>query len=476
LNQASRFQSEELMPVRLIDSLASTEPLAEIFSDRSILQAMLDFEVALARVEARLGIIPQSAAESIAAAANPDAFDMAALSRNTLRAGTYGISLAKALTEIVRSKDTAAAGFVHYGATSQDVSDTALILLLKQAEPLIDSDLIRAEQALRKLSEQHQHTPMVGRTLLQAAPPITFGLKAAGWLAALQRGRRRLGESFAQALVVQFGGAVGTLAAIGDKGPVVAQELAGELGLICPDAPWHTHRDRLATLVCACGVVTGSLGKIARDVSLLMQSEIGEAAEPESQGRGGSSTMPHKRNPIGCAVTLAAANRMPGLVASYLSAMVQEHERAVGGWQSEWPTVAAAIQATGVASASVAEITEGLSVDSARMRENLAATWGTIYAEKAMILLTAKLGRDKAHQLLEKATRKAASQHCQLVEVLAEMPEVTKHLNPTTIERLDVPEDYLGSADAFRLRQMEASLPGKKPAKKPVKKPVKKKD
>jgi 3-carboxy-cis,cis-muconate cycloisomerase len=461
--QASRFQSEELMPVRLIDSLASTEPLEEIFSDRSILQAMLHFEVGLARVEARLGIIPQAAAESIAAAANPDAFDVAALSQNTLRAGTYGIPLAKALTEIVRAKDASAAGFVHYGATSQDVSDTALILLLKRARPLIESDLTRAVKALQKLSEQHQHTPMVGRTLLQAAPPITFGLKAAGWLAAVHRGRKRLKQSFAQALVLQFGGAVGTLAAIGDKGPVVAQELAGELGLVGPDAPWHTHRDRLATLVCACGVLTGSLGKIARDISLLMQSEIGEVAEPESQGRGGSSTMPHKRNPVGCAVTLAAANRMPGLVASYLSAMVQEHERAVGGWQSEWPTIAAAIQATGIAAASIAEITEGLSVDSARMRENLAATGGTIYAEKAMILLTAKLGRDKAHQLLEEATRKAVSHHCPLAEVLTEMPEVTKHLNPTAIAQLDVPEGYLGSADSFRLQQMQATLPANKP-------------
>jgi len=351
---------------------------------------------------------------------------------------------------------------VHYGATSQDVSDTALILLLKRAQPLIDSDLARAEQALRKLSEQYQRTTMVGRTLLQAAPPITMGLKAAGWLAALYRGRKRLTESFAEALVLQFGGAVGTLAAIGEKGPVVAQELAGELGLICPDAPWHTHRDRLAALVCACGVLTGSLGKIARDISLLMQSEIGEAAEPESQGRGGSSTMPHKRNPIGCAVTLAAASRMPGLVASYLSAMVQEHERATGGWQAEWPTIAAAIQATGVAAASIAEIAEGLSIDGARMLENLAATQGTIYAEKAMILLATKLGRERAHQLLEEATRKAVIHHRRLAEVLGEMPEVTKHLSPASINQLDVAEGYLGSADSFRLRQIQATLPVKK--------------
>jgi len=454
------------MPVRLVDSLASTEPLAEIFSDRSILQAMLDFEVALARAESRLGIIPQAAVEAIAAAANPDAFDLAVLSRSTLRAGTPSIPLAKTLIDLVRSKDAAAAGFVHYGATSQDVSDTALILLLKRAQPLIESDLLCAEEGLRKLSEQHQSTTMLGRTLLQAAPPITLGLKAASWLAALNRGRKRLTESFAEALVLQFGGAVGTLAAIGDKGPMVAQGLADELGLICPDAPWHTNRDRLATLVCACGVLAGSMGKIARDVSLLMQNEVGEASEPESSGRGGSSTMPHKRNPTGCAVTLAAATRVPGLVASYLSAMVQEHERAVGGWHSEWPTVTAAVQATGVAAASIAEIAEGLSVDSARMGENLTATGGTIYAEKAMILLTAKLGRDKAHQLLEEAARNAVTQHRQLVEVLGEMPEVTKHLNPAAIKQLAVAEDYLGSAEIFRLQQLQATLSPKNPAEK----------
>jgi 3-carboxy-cis,cis-muconate cycloisomerase len=449
------------MPVRLIDSLASTEPVAEIFSDRSILQAMLDFEVALGRAEARLGIIPQAAAEAIATAASPDAFDLAALSRDTLRAGTPGIPLAKRLTEIVQARDTAAAGFVHYGATSQDVADTALILLLKQVQAHIEGDLARAEVALRNLSEQHRHTVMLGRTLLQAAPPVTLGLKAAGWLAAIHRGKKKLRESFAEALVIQFGGAAGTLAALGDKGLLVAEELARELGLGCPDAPWHAHRDRLATLICACGVVTGSLGKIARDISLLMQSEIGEAAEPESTGRGGSSTMPNKRNPIGCAITLAAAVRMPGLVASYLSAMVQEHERAVGAWQSEWPTISSAMQATSAAAASIAEIAEGLTIDSARMRDNLAATQGTIYAEKARLLLAAKLGPEKAHQLLQSATRKSMIDRRNLADVLAEMPEVTKHLNPATLGRLAVAEDYLGSAESFRLRQLQPATPRK---------------
>jgi 3-carboxy-cis,cis-muconate cycloisomerase len=455
------FVSGALMPVRLLDSLASTEPLAELFSDASIVRAMLDFEVALARVEARLGIIPQSAADAIAAA-NPDAFDVAELSRSTLRAGTPGIPFVRMLTALVKSKDEAAAGFVHWGATSQDVSDTALVLLLKRAQRLIEDDLTMDARALQALSEKHAKTVMLGRTLLQPSPPITFGLKAAGWFAAIRRGRERLHRAFQEALVLQFGGAVGTLAALGSQGSAVAQELGKELGLVCPDAPWHTHRDRLAELVCAFGVVTGSLGKIASDISLLMQREVGEAAEPQSAGRGGSSTMPHKRNPIGCAVAIAAATRTPGLVASYLTSIVQEHERAVGGIQSEWPTLAGIVQAAGVAAASIAEIAEGLTVDTERMRENLDATQGTIFAEKAMILLGAKIGRDKAHQVIEEATRRAVAQKQPLAEVLAAMPEVTKHLDGASLKTLSVAEDYLGSAESFRQQLLQDAHTGKK--------------
>ena len=328
------------MAARLIESLATTEPLAEVFSDSSVLQAMLDFEVALACAEARVGIVPKSAADRIAAAAHASEFDMDALSRGMFRAGTPGIPLVKALTEKVKARDPEAAGWVHWGATSQDVADTALVLLLKRAQTIITADLERLEKALTTLSEQHKTTVMLGRTLMQAAPPVTFGLKVAGWLGAVSRSRKRLESAFDDALVLQFGGASGTLASLADKGTVVARALAEELGLRCPEAPWHTHRDRLANLVCCCGVLTGSLGKMARDISLLMQSEVAEVSEPGGEGRGGSSTMPHKRNPIACALTLAAAERVPGLVASFLSAMVQEHERAVGGWQSEWPTMA----------------------------------------------------------------------------------------------------------------------------------------
>src|SRR5580700_1433364 len=364
------------MSIRVIESLATTEPLADVFSDRSILAAMLAFEVALARVEARFDVIPREAADAIGQAATADFFNAPELARETLRAGTPVIPFVKALTEHVRSVDPNAARFVHWGSTSQDVVDTAFVLLLKQALPLLEADHLRIDVALRNISEQHRDTVMLGRTLLQPAPPITFGLKAAGWRAAARRGWARIASRFSEALILQFGGASGTLASLGDKGIAVGQALAEELNLPYPDAPWHTHRDRLAALVAACGVATGSLGKMARDVSLLMQSEVAEAAEPGGAGRGGSSAMPHKRNPTACALTLAASQRVPGLVASFLSAMVQEHERGVGGWQAEWPIIAAAVQSTGMAIASMAEVAEGVSVDAQKMRLNVQNTNG----------------------------------------------------------------------------------------------------
>ena len=444
------------MPVRLIDSLATTGPLAEIFADRSVVQAMLDFEVALARVEGRLGIIPQVAANAVASAA-VDNFDIDALAKATLGAGTPGIPFSKALTEIVRAKDRSAAGFVHWGVTSQDVADTALVLLLKRAKPVIEADLLRTETALGRLAEEHHDTVMLGRTLLQPAPPVTFGLKAAGWLTAARRGRKRFAGAMDQAIAVQLGGASGTLAALGDRGSEVAREVAEELGLRCPDAPWHTQRDQLAAAVCACGILTGSLAKMARDIALMMQDDVREVAEAGGEGRGGSSTMPHKQNPIGCALVLAAAIRVPGLVASFLSGMAQEHERAVGGWQAEWATVSDVVQAAGVAAVSAAEIVEGLTVNRGRMRKNLDDTLGAVFAEKAMILLGPKIGRDEAHKLLEAATRRATAETQPLAKVLAEMPEVTKYMDAAALSNLAVPEDYLGSTEIFLRRQLQDS-------------------
>ena len=439
------------MSGRLIESLATTPALATTFSDESVLQAMLDFETALARAEARCGVIPAQAADLITAAARLDKFDIRALADAAFRAGTPVIPLVKMLTDQVRRADPQAAGFVHWGATSQDVADTAMSLLLKRAEPILIGDLKRLEKSLADLSERHKDSVMLGRTLLQAAPPVTFGLKAAGWLASVRRGRCRLQKTFGAAAVLQFGGASGTLASLANRGIPVTEALSADLGFGKPPAaPWHAQRDQLAALVCSCGVLTGSLGKMARDISLLMQNEVGEVSEPGGEGRGGSSTMPNKHNPTACALTLAAAHRVPGLVASFLSAMLQEHERGVGGWQAEWPIIAAVVQSTGVSIASMAEVAEGLSVDAQKMRFNIENTNGAIFAERAMLLLAPKLGRDAAHKILEAAARKSAKESKNLSAVLGEIAEVKIHVGPAELKQLEAPEQYLGSAEAFR--------------------------
>jgi 3-carboxy-cis,cis-muconate cycloisomerase len=439
------------MSGRLLESLATTPALAALFSDESVLYAMLEFETALARAEAQCGVIPKDAVEAITAAATPGNFDISVLAEAAFRAGTPTIPLVKMLTEQVRKADANAARFVHWGATSQDVADSAMSLLLKRAEPIFTADLLRLEKALTELSERHKQSVMLGRTLLQPAPPVTFGLKAAGWLAAVRRGKRQLRKELRSAAVLQFGGASGTLASLGGHGIRVAERLNAELGFENSfPAPWHTQRDRLAMFICACGVLTGSLGKMARDISLLMQGEVGEAFEPGGEGRGGSSTMPNKRNPTACSLALAAAHRVPGLVASFLSAMVQEHERGAGGWQAEWPVVAAVVQSTGVAISSMAEAAEGLSVDAQKMRLNIENTNGAIFAERAMMILGAKLGRDVAHKVVEAAVRKSIKEGRRLAAVLAENAEVTPHLGRPELEALETPEQYLGSAESFR--------------------------
>jgi len=418
-----------------MESLAATEALSRVFSDANVLRAMLDFEVALARVEARLGVIPTHVPEIIAAAARPDEFDAAELTRKSLRAGTPAIPLVNALKERVRAKDPDAAGFVHWGATSQDVVDTALVLLLEQCRTVLAADHERIQRALRRLSDEHANTVMLGRTLLQPALPITFGLKAAGWFAALRRGWWRVDSRFTEALYLQFGGASGTLAALGTHGVEVSQALAKELGLKCPDAPWHAHPDRIGALLAALSLYTASLGKMALDIALLMQHEVGEAAEPGGNGRGGSSAMPHKHNPTACMLAVAAAKRTPGLFANFLNGMLQEHERALGGWQSEWTTVRGIVQSAGVAAESMAEVVEGLKVDPKRMRRNIESTHGAVFAEKAMMILAEEMGRDAARRFVEEALQQTGS--------------------PPDLPDLQIPEAYLGSAEAFRVRLLE---------------------
>jgi 3-carboxy-cis,cis-muconate cycloisomerase len=436
------------MAVGLVDSLATTDALSAIFSDGSLLQAMLDFEASLASVQAGLGVIPQRAADVIRLSATADAFDAEAIARDARESGTVVVPFVKALTARVSAKDSESATFVHWGATSQDVADSALMLVLKPSRAVLAADHQRLERMLRELSDRHARTVMLGRTLLQPAPPITFGLKAAGWVAPIARGWKRLDAAFESALVLELGGATGTLAALGDRGPAIADALAKRLGLGTLGVPWHTQRDRLAALVTASGIYCGSLGKMARDIALLMQDEVGEVAEPG----GGSSSMPHKRNPAGCAVALAAATRTPALVAAFLSGMVQEHERAVGGWHAEWPTVAAMVQATGAALSAMTRVIGGLDVFPDRMRSNIERTRGVVFAERAMMLLAETAGKEIAQDVVEHALHASRAKGQTFREALASVPQIDSLLTPEQLGSIDSPEEYLGAAETLRLR------------------------
>ena len=433
----------------LLGPLFGSAEASALFTDRARLQGMLDFEAALARAEARAGVIPPSAAPAIAGKCRADLFDLADLARATARAGTPAIPMVKRLTALVAAGDPEAGRYVHWGATSQDAMDTGLVLQLRRLLALLQADLGRLAAALARLAERHKATPLAGRTWLQHALPVTVGLKVAGWLDAVERHRTRLSEVGPRALVLQFGGAAGTLAALGGRGLEVAEALARELNLPLPALPWHAHRDRIAEVATALGLLVGTLGKIARDLSLLMQTDVAEAFEPGGEGRGGSSTMPHKRNPVTAAVVLAAATRAPGLVATLLSAMVQEHERGLGAWHAEWETLPALCTLAAGALRQMAEAIEGLELDPARMRVNLEATQGQILAEAVTMALAPRIGRLEAHELVERACHRATAARRHLREVLAEDPVATAHLSPADLDRLFDPLNYVGLAAAF---------------------------
>jgi 3-carboxy-cis,cis-muconate cycloisomerase len=366
-------------------------------SGRAWLQAMLDFEAALASA-----VAPPEAAEAIAAACVADGFDVDEIGRSAADKGTPVPGLLSALR--TRLPDAAAA-HLHRGATSQDVVDTAAMLVAKRALGPLLEDLGAAADACASLAERYRDAPMAGRTLLQQAAPITFGLKAAGWLTGLDDVRRELSDVRANGLAVQLGGAVGTLASLGDDGPAAAASVARALELAEPALPWHTVRTRPARLACALGAATGVMGKIAGDVELLAQTEVREVAEG-GEGRGGSSTLPHKRNPVGAVAVSACAARVPGLVATMLASMAQEHERAAGAWQAESETLSDLLRLTGSAAAALRELLEGLEVDTDRMHANLDITDGLLMTESVVTALTPSLGRAKAQELVEEAARK----------------------------------------------------------------------
>ncbi|VWX62763.1 3-carboxy-cis,cis-muconate cycloisomerase [Burkholderiales bacterium 8X] len=355
----------------IFEGFLSTPETLAAFGDRNFVDAMLRFEAALAKAQAAEGLIPDAAARSIVASCKVELFDVANIVRESGRAGSVAIPLVKSLKDAVRVFNADAVAHVHFGSTSQDVIDSAMALVTQQAMVAIDVDLRQAARALLQQARQHAATPVLARTLMQPASVTSFGFKCVGWAAPLVRARARLAEASRQALQLQLGGAVGTLAQMKGQGPAVRKRMAAELGLADPGATWHTQRDEWVALGCELGLMVGSLGKIATDIALMGQYEVGEVSEPSEPGRGGSSAMPHKKNPVASMVALAAAQRAPQRVAALLAAMPQAHERALGAWQAElaeWPQLL--MSAHGSVRA-MAGALPGLQVDAERMRSNI---------------------------------------------------------------------------------------------------------
>ena len=440
------------MSNQLFDRYFISAAMAAVFSDTGRVQGMLDFEAALARAEARVGLIPQSAVAPIEAACRAERYDFAELAEAIALAGNSAIPLVKALGRQIAAVDPQAERYVHLGATSQDAMDTGLVLQLRQACALLDADLAQLAEALALQAERYADCVLPGRTWLQHATPVTLGMKLAGSLGAITRHRQRLAELKPRLLVLQFGGAAGTLAALGEQGWAVSEALAEELQLALPDQPWHTQRDRLVEFASLLGLIAGSLGKLGRDLSLLMQTDVAEVFEPSAVGKGGSSTMPHKRNPVGAAVLIAAATRAPGLVATLFAAMPQEHERSLGLWHAEWQTLP---ELCGLVSGALQQAllaVPGLEVDTARMRSNLELTRGLLLAEAVSIALAQRIGRDKAHHLIEQCCRQAIAEQRHLREVLGEQAEVCAQLSAAELDRLLDPGHYLGQAQRWVAR------------------------
>jgi 3-carboxy-cis,cis-muconate cycloisomerase len=414
----------------VFEAIAARGEAAAAVSDRGWLQAMLDAEAALARALAAAGVIGEEDAEAIAGACVAERFDAAAIAAAATGAGNPVVPLKAALTEAVEGP---AAQHVHRGATSQDILDTAAMLVAARAlDPLLD-DLLAARAAAAALARAHRDTPVAGRTLLQQAVPVTFGLKAAGWMAGLEDARRWLNELRVERVAAQLGGAAGTLASLGEAGPAVAEAYAEALGLPEPVLPWHTLRGRIGELASALAVTSGAVAKVARDVILLSQTEVAEVREAHP---GGSSAMPHKRNPVAAISALACAQQGPGLAATLLGAMAHEHERAAGSWHAEWRPLSELLRSTGSAVAWLRESLEGLEADPERMRANLDATGGRMLAER----LAGEVGGEETRRALEAGDFPAA------VAALVGEQRAAELLDPA---------GYLGSAGALVDRALD---------------------
>jgi 3-carboxy-cis,cis-muconate cycloisomerase len=435
----------------LLPPLVSSAAMRSIMDDRARLQRMLDFEAALARAQAAVGVVPTLALDPIALACRAELYDIAALGEAAAAAGNLAGPVIEALTAEVAKTDAAAASCVHWGASGQDMMDTALVLELRAGIDALTVDLNRAIEAFTTLAGRLRRTASVARTSMRHALPMPFGLKIAGYAAALGRSRERLKRLRRDALVLQFGGSVGTLAALGDQGLNVTERMTALLDLPAPEAPWHTHRDRLAEVAAAFGILAGTCGKIGRDITLLMQTEIAEVLQRPAAPNGEATATPPPRLAPGAAAEMAvtAALLAPQLVATILACSLQEHERAAGPWQAEWLTFPALTLVTSGALGAIADLAQSIELDPDRMRNNLDLTQGQVMAEAITLALAAKISRQEARKLLEEASQKAADEKRSLQNVLADDPRVTAHLPGPVLARLFEPMSHLGSAQTF---------------------------
>lgn len=439
----------------------STPAMRTVFSDEGRFASWLDFEAALARAEAACGVIPAEAARAITAAASIDNLDPQAMKEHFEKVGFAILPLVK---QLVAACPEDAGRYVHWGATTQDVLDTGMVLQMRRGLTLVEAELDGVIAALVRLARTHRDTPQAGRTFQQHAVPITFGYKVAGWLDEALRHRARLADVKARALAVQFGGAVGTLAPLGEKGPAVRAALAHELDLRDPDITWHTGRDSLAEVVFWLGLVGGLLGRIGTEVAMLMRSEVSEVREPYVPGRGASSAMPQKRNPIACPQIIAIANRMRALVPQMMESQIQEHERGISAMPVEWMVIPEAFLLASGALLHARPMLEGLDVDVDNMRRNLDMGGGLIMSEAVMSGLAPKLGRGTAHEVVTAAAANAIDTGRHLRDALLENTTVMAEFDAPAIDRLLEPGNYTGSCgkmvDAVLSRAMEQGFDG----------------
>lgn len=440
------------MPGDLFAPTVVTDEMAAATGGRAWLAAMLDAEVALTAALADVGLATAADAAAVAAACDPDRFDLDALARDARQGGNPVIPLVAALRLAV---GPARAGAVHRGATSQDIIDTAMMLVVARSAPLLTRDLTALAGGCAALADEHRATVMAGRTLLQQALPITFGLKAAGWLAGTMAARQQLDAATA-GVAAQLGGAAGTLAAYGGLGPEVAARFAARVGLPEPIIPWHTARQRVVAIGAALATAAGTAAKISGDIALLMQSEVGEAAEPAGEGRGGSSSMPHKRNPVGAAAVSSAARRAHALLPVLFGALAAQHERDLGGWQAEWPTLSELLALAGGAVARTAETVAGLEVDAPAMAANVTRSGGRLLSERVAAALQPALGAIGAAAAVGRAARSAEP----FAAALGADPAVASVLDAAALDELLDPAGYLGSAGTWIDRALDAYRSG----------------